>query len=94
LGPWPVKAGDIPLFARPARETTVLHDLIQDARLAVRTSRARPTFTLLAVLTISLAIGATTVVFGVLRGVVMRALPYHEPDRLAQNTELAHGSVT
>jgi putative ABC transport system permease protein len=63
-------------------ESAVLHDFIQDMRLAVRTSFARPTFTLIAVLTIALAIGANTVVFGVMRGVVLRALPYRAPDRL------------
>jgi putative ABC transport system permease protein len=60
----------------------VLPDLVQDLRLAARAFLARPAFTIVAVVTVALAIGANTVVFGVLRGVVFRPLPYRAADRL------------
>lgn len=60
----------------------MLRDLLQDSRIAARGLLARPAFTAVAVLTVALAIGANTVVFSVLRGVVLRPLPYAEPNRL------------
>ena len=49
---------------------------------AVRTLLERPAFTALAVLTLAIGIGATTAVFSVLNGVLLRPLPYPNPDRL------------
>jgi predicted permease len=60
----------------------MLRDLFQDLRVAARVFRSRPGFTFVAVVTVALAIAATTVVFGVLRGTALRALPYRAPDRL------------
>ncbi len=67
---------------RDARGTRWLEDLLQDFRYALRTMRQRPGFAAVAVLTLALGTGATTVMFTVVSGVLLKPLAYPQPDRL------------
>src|SRR5262249_7068267 len=57
-------------------------DLRQDVRFAVRGALRAPLFSLLAIVTLALGIGANAAVFGVVKSVLLDALPYAQPDRL------------
>ncbi|HSJ26174.1 MAG TPA: ABC transporter permease [Longimicrobiales bacterium] len=57
-------------------------EFMQDVRFAVRWLAREPGFALLAVLTLSLGIGATTAAFGLVHGVLLAPLPYPDPDRI------------
>src|SRR5882672_9101438 len=56
--------------------------MLKDLFYAFRTLRKSPIFTITAVVTIALAVGASTAIFSVTNGVLLRQLPYKDPDRL------------
>jgi putative ABC transport system permease protein len=59
-----------------------LQELVMDVRFAARTLRTNVAFTAASLLTLALGIGATTAVFTVVNGVLLRPLPYADPSRL------------
>ncbi len=66
--------------------------LLQDVRFGLRILARNPGFTAVVVLTLTLGIGATTAIFSVVYGVLLRPLPYFQPDRIVALQEVnEHG---
>jgi putative ABC transport system permease protein len=77
--------------ARPAasrRGWLVMAHIVRDVRYAIRQLVRAPAFTTVALVTLALGIGATTAVFSVVDGVLLRPLPYPEPDGLVRVYEV------
>ena len=74
--------------ARDVWGWTWLDDLVRDVRFAVRTLLGAPGFTMVVVASLALATGATTAIFSVVNSVLLRPLPFIDPDRLVQVAEI------
>ena len=57
----------------------MLRSLANDCRFALRQAARRPAVTITALLTMALGIGANAAIFSVVRHVVLRPLPFHDP---------------
>jgi predicted permease len=76
---------------RRSRETAeMLSTLLQDIKYALRSFTKRPAFALSAIVILAIGIGATTTIFSVVDAVLLRSLPYPEPDRILLFTDGAH----
>ncbi|UCG84811.1 MAG: ABC transporter permease [Gemmatimonadota bacterium] len=84
LGTWNDRRREPRATKRSVRSNRVpgLESVWHDIRFAVRTLRKRPLFTALAVGAMGLGIGGTTAMFSIVDGVLLKDLPYHDPEQL------------
>jgi putative ABC transport system permease protein len=80
--------------SREARGLRVVEEAWRDVRFALRNQLRAPQFTLAAVLTLALGIGANTAIFSVVDAVLLRASPFAQPERLLMIWETDRNSGT
>src|SRR4051794_39798303 len=68
---------------RERRSLPLVESAMQDVRYALRSLRRAPAFAVAAILVLAIAIGANTAMFSVIHAVILRPLPFPDPDRLA-----------
>jgi hypothetical protein len=77
---------------RDERSLPVLDELAQDLRYALRQLRKTPIFAVTATLTLALGIGVNTTMFTIVYGVLLKGLPYPQPERLMRLVQAANSA--
>jgi hypothetical protein len=70
----------------------MLETLAKNARFSLRSMRRTPVMTIAVVATLAIGIGANTAVFSVINGILIKPLPYSDPERLVSVAHLAPAS--
>ena len=70
---------------REARGTSFIENLLQDLRYAARQLAGHPTFAIAIILTLALSIGANSAIFSVIDSVLIKSLPYPQPERTGED---------
>src|SRR5262249_34947171 len=86
--------GAIKEYCRDFRGGGLVETFLADLRYGARMLAKSPVFTAVAVLTLALGVGANSAIFSAVNGMLLRPLPFDEPDRLAIVRTNYHGALT